>query len=152
MAKITSTLAIGRLAAIIVVVAVVVVAAAAAVFFLLPQPKTGVFNVTAREFNFDVNGQTNPTITVKVGEKVQIIFSNQGGLKHEFLIVSNLTSEVLVFNAKIDLLAHGQSGGITFVPDKPGNYFYACFSVDGTSGTKHAVVPYNMFGQFIVEP
>ncbi len=155
-------MAISRTVTIIIIVVVVVIAGGVAALFLTTtgtttttttttttQPAAKVFNITARDFGFDGFQGPGPTITVKVGETVQINLRNQGGLKHELVITSSLTIEAAVFNAHIHLIDPGQSGSITFVADKPGKYFYACFSDDGTSPKKH--VELNMYGEFIVE-
>ena len=160
-------LAISRTVTIIIIVAVVVIAGGVAALFLTSGgtsttsttsttlPGAKVFDLTARDFGFNGFGR-GPTITVKVGDRVQITLTNRGGLKHELRLVSSLTLEqgqppAPVFNgALIQLLGPGESATITFVADKAGSYFYACFSDDGTAPKRHFEM--DMFGEFVVQP
>ena len=164
--------AISRTVAVVVIIAVVVVAGAVGALFLTAPPTTipttttthpttttlppaKAFTLTARDFGFDGFGQ-GPTIRVKVGDSVQVTMKNGGGLEHEFRIVQTLTvtitpqSSYSVFPGSfIDLIGPVQSATITFVADRPGKYFYACFSRDGTDPKTH--VDLGMWGEFIVE-
>jgi nitrite reductase (NO-forming) len=90
----------------------------------------------------------NPDVEVTVGDKVIIHATNGGKMPHAFGVVSNPEDpNSIVFNAKIksadNPILKGQTGSITFIADRPGNYFYIC-TVPG-----HSLQ--GMQGNFIVE-
>ena len=90
----------------------------------------------------------NPEIMVKAGDSVTINVVNNGKMPHAFGIVSDPDEPVtIVFSAKFkspdNPILKGQNGSVTFIADKPGNYFYIC-TVPG-----HAAL--GMKGNFIVE-
>jgi FtsP/CotA-like multicopper oxidase with cupredoxin domain len=62
----------------------------------------------------------NPTITVKAGETVRVVFQNQDrGMTHDFAVPT--------LNAGVDLINWNESDSVTFdVPSEPGTYEYVC--------------------------
>lgn len=107
----------------------------------------------------DASG-TNPTLRVKTGDLVKIVYKNTGALTHELLIVEDkdeaLATEKaggeveLPFGYEIEDVEPGQERTVTFVASHSGNFFYICFEDAGTAPAFHAEK--GMFGQFIVEP
>jgi nitrite reductase (NO-forming) len=94
------------------------------------------------------DANANPPIKVKAGDSVTINVANNGKMPHAFGVVSNPEDpNSIVFNAKIksadNPILKGQTGSITFIADRPGNYFYIC-TVPG-----HSLQ--GMQGNFIVE-
>ena len=90
----------------------------------------------------------NPEIRVKAGDSVTINVVHNGVMPHAFGVVTDLDEPTsVVFNSAIksanNPILKGQSGSVTFVADKPGNYFYIC-TVPG-----HSLQ--GMQGNFIVE-
>lgn len=77
-----------------------------------PQP----LDVTLKADNTFAYDQT--TLSAKVGQTVNVTLENSGALEHTFLI-----DELGVNSGTI---AAGQSGTITFTPDKAGTYTYYC--------------------------
>ena len=126
-------------------------------------PTTHTFTITAREFGFDVTGDTsgaNPTIRVKAGDLVKITFKNGGGLAHEFMVVEDKDDAIgtekggkeaeLPFGFEIADVDPGQERTVTFIASHSGDFFYVCLEDAGTAPKLHA--ENGMFGQFIVEP
>jgi len=58
-------------------------------------------------------------VTVKQGEAVTVNLVNQGSVAHSF--------EVDEFGAKSDSIPAGQSGKVTFTPNKTGEFTIYCF-------------------------
>lgn len=90
----------------------------------------------------------NPEIRVKAGDMVTINLVNNGKMPHAFGVLTNPEDpESIVFDAKFgspdNPLLRGQTGSVTFIADRAGNYFYIC-TVPG-----HEVL--GMKGNFIVE-
>ncbi len=90
----------------------------------------------------------NPDIRVKAGDSVTINVVSNGKMPHAFGVVTNPEDPTsIMFNSAIksanNPILAGQSGSVTFVADKPGNYFYIC-TVPG-----HPMQ--GMQGNFIVE-
>ena len=76
----------------------------------------------------------NPTITVKAGQKITIIFrNNDSGMMHD-LVIQGLPVQA-------NVVSFGQTTRVTFTaPMKPGEYVYLC-----------SFHPRSMRGVFIVE-
>lgn len=90
----------------------------------------------------------NPEIRVKAGDSVTINVVHNGVMPHAFGVVTDPDEPAsIVFNSAIksanNPILKGQSGSVTFIADKPGNYFYIC-TVPG-----HSLQ--GMQGNFIVE-
>ncbi len=90
----------------------------------------------------------NPEIRVKAGDSVTINVVHNGVMPHAFGVVNNPEDpNSILFNSAIksanNPILKGQSGSVTFIADKPGNYFYIC-TVPG-----HPMQ--GMQGNFIVE-
>ena len=150
-----------------VAISIVALIVAGSSYFIRPSapvigPTTHTFTFTGHEFAFDVTGDasgTNPTIRVKVGDIVKIVFKNSGGLTHEFLIVEDKDEAIaaektggeaeLPFGFEIEDVDPGKEGTVTFVASHSGSFFYVCFEDAGTAPDLHAEK--GMFGQFIVE-
>ena len=79
-----------------------------------PETMTDIkeFTVFASNFKFSVN-----EIKVKKGDKVRIIFKNEGGT-HDWVLDE--------FTAKTDRVQSGQSDTVEFVADKTGTFEYYC--------------------------
>jgi len=99
-----------------------------------------------------------PTIRVKKGDRVKITFKNVHGyarglkIAHNFLVVAEKEGfdPKPLWGAKIgervypNEIEAGESGSVTFTPDRAGKFFYIC-----AVGGHHL---YNgMYGSFIVE-
>jgi len=82
----------------------------------------------------DLMGQSNPTITVKAGQKITIILRNDDpGMEHD-LVIEGL-------HVEIDVTSFGQTTRLTFTaPREPGTYVYLC-----------SFHPRSMRGVFIVQ-
>ena len=80
------------------------------------------------------SGQTNPTITVKPGQKITIVFRNDdSGMQHD-LVIEGL-------NVQVEVISCGETTRLTFiVPKEPNTYVYLC-----------SFHPISMRGLFIVE-
>jgi len=80
------------------------------------------------------SGQTNPTITVKAGQKITIVFRNDSpGMLHD-LIIQGLHIQIAV-------VSYGETMRLTFMaPREPGRYDYLC-----------SFHPRSMRGVFIVK-
>ena len=80
------------------------------------------------------SGQTNPTITVKTGQKITIVFRNDDpGMQHD-LVIRGL-------HVQVEVVSCGETTRLTFtVPREPGEYVYLC-----------SFHPRRMRGVFIVE-
>jgi nitrite reductase (NO-forming) len=90
----------------------------------------------------------NPEIKVKAGDSVTINVVNSGVMPHAFGVVTNPEDPTsIVFSSAIksanNPILKGQKDSVTFIADKPGNYFYIC-TVPG-----HPLQ--GMQGNFIVE-
>ncbi len=79
-------------------------------------------------------GQANPTITVKTGQKITIVFRNDDpGMQHD-LVIQGL-------HVQVDVVACGETTRLTFTaPREPGTYAYLC-----------SFHPRSMRGVFIIE-
>lgn len=89
-----------------------------------------------------------PTITLKLGEKVVLEFVSAGKLPHTFAIVPERRFEAKalwgVEIGKTNMpIPPGQSRSVTFVPDRPGRYYYVC--------TVPGHIELGMWGTLIVE-
>ena len=153
---------------IIAIVAVVVVVVAAGAFFALPQgppvPQARTIQLEAKEFSFNGLGYTDfpckqekgpcgPSVQVKAGETLRIVLKNAGGADHEFIVVTDVKKlghpDPDINGAMTDAVKVGESKTITFVADKPGKYFYACFQDQGTKPDRHA--DRGMWAEFTVQ-
>jgi len=72
-----------------------------------------------------------PTITIKNGQIVKIIFENIGEIPHTFRISDgNTTDSTILFNASIgdnsNPIAPGQLSTVTFQAEKSGTFHYIC--------------------------
>lgn len=90
----------------------------------------------------------NPEIRVKAGDSVTINLVNNGKMPHAFGVLTNPEDpESIVFDAKFgsanNPILKGQTGSVTFIADRTGNYLYIC-TVPG-----HETL--GMKGNFIVE-
>ena len=149
-----------------VAISIVALALAGSSYLIRPTapvtgPTTHSFTITAREFAFDVTGDAsgaNPTIRVKVGDVVKIVYKNAGGVTHEFMIVNDKDEAIateraggeaeLPFGYEIADVDPGQQRTVTFIASHSGDFFYTCLVKTGDK--LHAEL--GMFGQFIVEP
>lgn len=89
-----------------------------------------------------------PDIRVKVGTKITVIFENIGNLPHTFAVTEEKKFDAdPLWGAQIgsptDPVGSKKSGQVTFVPKKPGEYYYVC-QVPGH-------IELGMWGIFIVE-
>ena len=94
-----------------------------------------VFEFNAEGFNFLKNGEYNPTITVNEGDRVRIVFTNDDGMPHDWVLDE--------FDASTRILSRGNSETIEFVADQAGTFEYYC-----SVGSHRAQ---GMYGQFVVE-
>ncbi len=80
------------------------------------------------------SGEANPTITVKTGQKITIVFRNDDpGMQHD-LVIQGL-------HVQVDVVSCGETTRLTFTaPRKPSTYAYWC-----------SFHPISMRGVFIVE-
>lgn len=80
------------------------------------------------------SGQANPTITVKTGQKITIVFRNDDpGMQHD-LVIQGL-------HVQVEVVSCGETTRLTFtVPREPGEYVYLC-----------SFHPRRMRGVFVVE-
>ena len=78
--------------------------------------------------------QANPTITVKTGQKITIVFRNDDpGMQHD-LVIQGL-------HVQVEVASCGETTRLTFtVPHEPGEYVYLC-----------SFHPRRMRGVFVVE-
>ena len=72
-----------------------------------------------------------PTINIKNGQVVKIIFENIGDIPHTFRIADgNTTDSTILFNSSIgdnsNPIAPGQLSTITFEVDQSGTFHYIC--------------------------
>jgi len=79
--------------------------------------ETVVFNVTAGNFKFMIDGEDNPNLTVKLGDVVRVEFTSTEGY-HDFVIAE--------FNAITDRVWAVNSTSVEFVADKAGEFEYFC--------------------------
>ncbi len=80
------------------------------------------------------SAQTNPTITVKTGQKITIVFRNDDPRMLHDLVIEGL-------NVQVEMVSCGESTRLTFTaPPEPGAYVYLC-----------SFHPRSMRGEFIVE-
>jgi len=90
--------------------------------------------VTGENYKFMINGEENPEIKVKVGEKIKIEFTSTEGF-HDFVIDE--------LKAKTDRVNSGKSTSIEFVANQAGTFSYYCSVGNHRSA--------GMEGTFIVE-
>lgn len=95
--------------------------------------------IVARNMTFVIEssesaGRANPTLTVKAGQKITIVFRNDDpGMRHD-LVIKEL-------NIQIEMISSGETTRLTFTaPLEPRAYVYLCSS--------H---PRSMRGVFIVQ-
>ncbi len=105
-------------------------AATAVVVLLLAVLLPALTTTPAREITLVAKGMAfylegdastpNPTIEVKVGERVRIVLRNQErGMTHDFAVPA--------IAAAMNAIRLNESGDVTFdVPDTPGTYQYEC--------------------------
>lgn len=74
-------------------------------------------NITGEDFKFIIDGQDNPDINVRQGDKVMIYLSSKEGF-HDFVVDE--------FNAATDRVSQGESTYVEFVADKKGTFEYYC--------------------------
>ncbi len=140
----------------LVVLAIVVSAGAFAYTQLAPPSRTLTFKLYATEYAFSDGKETNPTITVKVGDTVNITVRNVGKVEHEFMIVQDLNASIShvkegkgsptpAFGAVLNDIDPDEEDTMTFKADKPGTYYYVCLADDPEIHAK-----LGMFGKFIV--
>lgn len=73
--------------------------------------------ITGENFKFVVDGQDNPTLTVKEGDVVTIDFTSTSGF-HDVVIDE--------FNAATNQVKAGESTSVTFTASKKGTFDYYC--------------------------
>lgn len=145
----------------LIVIALIVVAAGALAYTqLVPTSRSVSFNLLAAEYAFSDGKDTNPTLTVKVGDVVKITVRNVGGIDHEFMIVKDLNASITqveqgkghpmpAFGTMMTAMAdlHPKEEKImTFTADKPGTFYYVCLD---EKPDVHAKL--GMWGRFVVE-
>lgn len=69
--------------------------------------------ISGEEFKF-----SPPTLTVKKGQKVKLVFKNAGKFPHDFAIAD--------LNIKTKIIQGGQEDTIEFTADKTGTFTYVC--------------------------
>ena len=96
--------------------------------------KNMVFVIESTTQSSSGSAQTNPTITVKAGQKITIVFRNDDpGMLHDFVIEG--------LDIQVEMVSCGESTRLTFTaPRQPGTYDYLC-----------SFHPRSMRGEFIVE-
>ncbi|BAJ50071.1 conserved hypothetical protein [Candidatus Caldarchaeum subterraneum] len=136
----------------IVIFAVVFVAAVAGFFTMLSQrPEVRSLTVTVYEFGYRVDGG-EPTIRMKAGEEVRILFENRGTHDHEFLLVRDKDEAIGVVEKKLEagasdaeldrLKAEMALMGVRFESEpggtsvfrlrltEPGTYYFLCLETE----------------------
>ncbi len=105
--------------------------------------------ITPTKFGFALGGKNltspGPTLTVKVGDVVQITFKNIGGKMnqpHTFVIKG--LEPLPRIGTVTDPIDANKSGTITFLADKAGEFTYLC----EVPGHKQL----GMWGRFVVQP
>jgi len=78
---------------------------------------TRIFIITGENFRFKMEGEDNPTLRVKEGDKIRIEFSSASGF-HDFRIDE--------FGVATKQLKAGESEVIEFISDKSGSFEYYC--------------------------
>jgi uncharacterized cupredoxin-like copper-binding protein len=146
-----------------VIAGVVILVAVVGMAYFLMQPRAVTFKIEMWDFGFN-GAKGGPTLRVKAGQMCRIELINKGGVEHEFMIVTkewidralkdphdheiHELAEPVFPGADVELEV-GESAVITFVADKPGRYYYACFEME-PEDTNH--VWRGMYAEFIVEP
>ena len=92
------------------------------------------FKLTGENFKFVMNGQDNPTLRVKKGDKVMIELTSTGGT-HDWVVDE--------FNAATKRVNTGETATVEFTADQTGTFEYYC------SVNSHRAL--GMHGQLIVE-
>lgn len=146
-----------------IIAAVVIIVVAVGAYYATSRPRVREFTLRGGDFFFlDVSGARNPELTVRVGDTVKVTLQNQGGVDHEFMILtqSHYNTYVNAWKAGMKPSEHpmvafkeaeikdvepGQTKSTTFVADKAGTYVYACLEHEPDL---HAVL--GMFGTFTV--
>jgi len=145
----------------LIVMALVVVAVGAVAYTqLVPPSRTVSFKLLAAEYAFSDGKDTNPTLTVRVGDTVQITVRNVGGIDHEFMVVKDLNASIAqveqgkshpmpafgtMMTGMVNLHPREEKT-VTFTADKPGTFYYVCLE---EKPDVHAKL--GMWGKFIVE-
>ena len=78
---------------------------------------THTFKVVGGYFYYKMDGQNNPTLSVKQGDTVQIEFSSEEGL-HDWVVDE--------FSAATKRVNPGTTTSVEFVADKKGTFEYYC--------------------------
>src|SRR3989344_5627726 len=73
--------------------------------------------VTGENFKFVVDGNDNPDILVKLGDKIRIEFSSTDGF-HDWVVDE--------FNARTEQVRPGTPTFVEFIADKKGTFEYYC--------------------------
>lgn len=110
-----------------IIIALIVVLVVLGGYFLLKSGQEEEFSapgsngegivVSGKEFSFDP-----PAISVKAGDKVKIVFKNDGASSHNLMIEG--------LGAGTELIAGGKKAVLEFTPASKGNYKFYC-SVPG---------------------
>ncbi|MCS7129639.1 MAG: hypothetical protein NZ919_03275 [Candidatus Caldarchaeum sp.] len=137
----------------IIIPIAILLAAVLAGFFIvfLQRPEARTIVVTAEDFRFSVDGG-EPTIRLRAGEEVRILFENKGKHDHEFLLVRDKDEalekveeklEAGASDAELDRLkAEMAYLGIRFEAEpggtaifrlritEPGTYYFVCLETE----------------------
>lgn len=138
---------------ILLIPAVVLTVVGVAGFYLtvLQRPEIRTITVTAVDFKYSVNGGL-PTIALKAGEEVRVVFENRGRHDHEFLLVRDRDAvskavedrlEAGASDAELDRFKAGlaymglrfeaEPGGTSIFRLKltePGTYYFLCLETE----------------------
>ena len=93
-----------------------------------PAPITGTVAISLGDNFFDLNGQQDPTMTVKAGDPITIQLTNKGSQPHNMRVAgpdSQLdTGDDVVSNP--ELVPGGATATLSFTLAQPGTYPYRC--------------------------
>ena len=81
------------------------------------QVQEKIFTMSGVNFAFLMDGEENPTITVKKGDTVRIEFTSDDGF-HDWVVDE--------FNAATEQVRPGSPTSVTFVADEAGSFEYYC--------------------------
>jgi plastocyanin/mono/diheme cytochrome c family protein len=102
-----------------------------------PVPVTGTVTMNLGDNFFDLNGEQNPTLEVRVGDPITVQMTNTGSAPHNM----RTTGDDAEFDSDDDavsdpdLISGGGTGTINFSFAQPGTYEYQCdFHADQMNG------------------
>jgi len=93
-----------------------------------PVPVTGTVTMTMGDNFFDLNGQRNPTLSMKAGDSVTVQLTNSGNQAHN-MRTAGADAELDTDDDAVsdpDLIAGGADGTLTVSFAEPGTYPYQC--------------------------